>query len=57
MKNRKGHIEAFKASGVIMDAHAFDDIYDDAKDVDGKKEKYGEVPVGNAVALVGYYRK
>lgn len=45
MKNRRGHIDAFKASNVVIDAHAFDDIYDDAKDVDGKKEKYGDVPV------------
>lgn len=57
LEKRSGHIDAFKKSGVIIDAHAFDAIYKNAKNIDGKNGTYSEAPVANAVSLVGFYRK
>ncbi|MBP6911006.1 hypothetical protein KBC03_05475 [Patescibacteria group bacterium] len=57
MKNRKGHVEAFKNSGIVIDPHAFDKIYNNAKTLGTSKEKYSSHPELNAVAIVGYYRQ
>ena len=57
MKNRKGHVDAFRKSGVMIDAHAFEGIYKNATKIDGKNVKYEQDPISNAVSLVGYYRK
>lgn len=57
LKNRKGHVDAFKNSGIAIDPHAFDGIYNKAKNLGMKGENYSEEPHINAVALVGYYRQ
>lgn len=56
LAKRKGHVDAFKNSGIDVSPKSFEGIYNNAKNIDGKKEKYTHETLPQAIALVSYYR-
>lgn len=57
LAKRQGHVDAFKNSGITITEKSFANLYEKAKKIDGKTEKYETETVPQAIALVSYYRR
>lgn len=57
LAKRQGHVDAFKNSGIAITENSFASLYEKAKKIDGKTEKYETETVPQAIALVSYYRR
>lgn len=57
LAKRQGHVDAFKNSGIPITEKSFANLYEKAKKIDGKTEKYETENIPQAIALVSYYRR